>query len=74
MKVSELRMNGYTATLVAHDNGERALWICDEYLAGRSDVEGRFTLNDNSERVPIDANEDVDKAISEWKEAVGWDI
>lgn len=70
---SDLTFNGYSSTLVRYDNGEAALWVTDEYLAGRSDERGVYTLNDTNESVPLDPSEDIDAAVAAWKAAVDWE-
>lgn len=76
--VSDLEFNGYTAVLVRYPSaygpgpGEHALWITDEYLAGKSDTPGTYTLNDINTSTPFGADEDIDAAIRDWKLAVEW--
>lgn len=71
--VKNLSFNGYTVVLLRYLDGQPALWVRDEYLAGRSEAEGIYTLNDINESSPLGADEDLDEVVAAWKQAVGWD-
>lgn len=53
--------------------GGRALWVRDEYLAGKADTPGTYTLNDVNSSEPLRPDDDLDTLIDEWKEAVEWE-
>lgn len=65
--------NGYTHVLVRHQNGEQALWVQDEYIAGNSDAEGTYSLRDDNATVEINGDDDLDETTAQWKQAVEWD-
>lgn len=73
MTAPELTYNGYASALLRYDNGERALWVRDDYCAGTSDTPGTYSLNDVNNRIPLEPDEDLAPIIEEWKLAVGWD-
>lgn len=68
----ELGYNGHTAVLLRYPNGERALWVTDEYLAGKSDTP-RWTLNDINTSVDVTPDDDINAIIASWESAVEWD-
>lgn len=68
----DLSYNGDSAVLLSYDDGQRALWVTDEYLAGRADEPGSYTLNDVNTSVPLGADEDIDAAVEDWKYNVEW--
>lgn len=68
-----LSYNGYTSVLLRYNDGQPALWVTDEYLSGRADAPGTYTLNDINTGDTIDGDEDLDDAITEWKRCVDWD-
>ena len=71
--VKDLSFNGYNAVLVSYDDGQRALWVRDEYLADKSDTEGTYTLNDINTSIPLGIDEDLDQITADWKRAVEWE-
>lgn len=71
--VYDLDYNGYTSVLLRYANGEQALWIRDEYMAGHTDQPHTYTINDVNESIPFGDDEDIDAAIDGWKRAVEWD-
>jgi hypothetical protein len=70
--VRDLTYNGYTAVLLRYEDGQPALWVQDEYLAGNSDVPA-WTFNDINEKLPVDPDENLVLLVDWWKAAVGWD-
>lgn len=68
--INDLTFNGDAAVLLSYANGERALWVIDEYLAGGA---GGYSLNDISSKVGIGPFDDIDGLIADWKAAVEWD-
>jgi hypothetical protein len=70
--IHDLDFRNGIALLLQYRNGERALWVSDEMLAGNSDTPC-WTLNDINEKAPIAEDEDVDVALELWKAAVEWE-
>jgi len=73
--IKDLDWNEYVSPLVHYNDGVRALWVTDEYLAGKIDDANsaeRYTLNDENDGTTISAEEDIDWIIDDWKRAVEW--
>ena len=68
----DLHYNGSSAVLLRYEDGQPALWVTDEYLAGKSDKPGTYSLNDINFGEPLGADEDVDAAVAAWQAAVEW--
>lgn len=76
---ADLQFNGYASVLLRYPSaygdgpGEVALWVRDDYAAGKADAPGVYSLCDNNLCVPLAADDDIDWLLAGWKNAVGWD-
>jgi len=68
-----IEYNGYTSVLLRYDDGQQALWVQDDYLAGKAAAPGVYSLNDVNWGNPLDPGEEIDVLIAEWQQAVEWD-
>lgn len=75
-RLADLDWNGYNAVLLRYEDGQQALWVTDEYLAGEVDDSlspQRFTLNDINSGVTIEPGEDIHDLVLAWQRAVEWE-
>lgn len=78
-RAADLQYNGYVSVLLRYPSaygdgpGEVALWVRDDYAAGKSDTPGVYSLHDINSGVPLDGDDDIDWLVAGWKNAVGWD-
>lgn len=76
--ISDLRFNGYASVLLRYPSaygdgpGELALWVRDDYQAGKAEKPGTYSLCDIDECSPLTGDEDIGALVEEWKRVVGW--
>ena len=78
-RAADLQYSGYASVLLRYPSaysegpGEVALWVRDDYAAGKSATPGVYSLHDINSGVPLADDDDIDRLVAGWRNAVGWD-